>query len=486
MLSPRRPTSLSNILAIRMITVSISVSLLLAAIFFVRYISDTPHLREATLRANTLAIANALVAGQDPAQLPLYRDHPDVYGFRVFDRRLLATRHILAAANTRWLPAVQRLTSADTGTLGRKALATVGTDLLEGFERLIPPNADFHGHALSLLIHRVVLGKHKYWIQAYMIGDPAWAGLPIIIGKLVSHVLFPVLFLVPALTLAMFLTVRGALGPLRRLAQEASQIGGAVARGQALAPVSEHGMAQEFADVAGAINAMLEKLERSLLLQKQFASDAAHELRTPLAVLLLEASRLPAGASRERIKADLKDLSALVNELLRFAQAEDAMWQELSDVDVAAVARNVCEEAAVEAIGRRQELELDCAIEPMLARGSATLIEIAIRNIVENALKYSPPGSTVNIRVEPGPVVIVEDDGPGISPDQRDRVFDRFWRTNASLASGTGVGLALVRRIAQLHSGDVFLESGATGGTRVVLILAPLERARHRVLSATA
>lgn len=481
----RKPKSLSHILAIRMGAVAVSASLLMAGGYFVRYISDTSHLREATLHASAYAIGAALSRGEDPRKLPLYRDYPGAYGFRVYDRRLLETRRILASANTRWLPPVQHAPTGEASEDADDRHSHLATDLFEDFERYRPAHATFPaGQVVSLLIHRVTLPGHKYWVQAYMIGDPAWAGLSIIFDKLITHVLIPVIFLIPLLTLAMFLTTRAALRPLRRLSGEASLIGTAVARGRPLAPVPDQGMAREFADVAAAINAMLGKLESSLQLQKQFTSDAAHELRTPLAVLLLEASQLPPGSARERIKTDLEGLGQLVNELLRFAQAEDELAHELNDVDVVAVARRVCEDAVIAAIVRSQMIEFESSAPHMVMAGSAALIEIAIRNLVDNALKYSPIEATVSVRVEPGPVVIVEDDGPGIPAGQRDHVFQRFWRADRNVGIGAGVGLALVRRIAQLHDGSVRLEDRASGGTRAVLSFATTETARRLLGSA--
>ncbi|MDE2184693.1 MAG: hypothetical protein KGJ78_16865 [Alphaproteobacteria bacterium] len=467
MLNRSAPVSLSRYLAIRMIAVSLSVSLLLTLIFFVGYMSNTAQLREATLHANIVAIAAALNKGRNPAELPLYRDYPRAYGFRAFDRRLLAKRHILASANTRWLPAVQAAVSDPDGD-GDADNHAVGTDLMEGFDQFRPPHLS-GGEGVSLLIHRVVLSGHKYWIQAYMIGDPAWSGIAVVREKLITHVLFPVLFIVPILTLAMFLTTRRALQPLRRLSTDAIVIGNAVARGKTLTPVSDQSMVREFADVAAAVNTMLGKLERSLSLQKQFTSDAAHELRTPLSVLLLEASQLPGGPECERIKGDLEGLGRLVNELLRFAQAEDVMAHELSDVDLVALTRKVCEDLVTRAIARNQTIELECANPHLITRGNATLIEIAVRNLVDNALKYSAPKTTVTVRVEGGPKVIVEDQGPGISAAQRDKIFERFWRAERRSGNGAGIGLALVRRIAQLHDGSVTLDDSATCGTRMII-----------------
>jgi signal transduction histidine kinase len=481
----RSAMPLSRLLAIRMIAVSLSLSLLLTAAFFIYYFSNTARLREATLTRNIDAIAAALNAGINPATLPLYRNHPGAYGFRVFDRRALATRHILAEAYTRYLPPVQHLeaNAGDDGDKDKDAFA-VGSDLYDGFQRFSPHGGQLpKGHVVSLLIHRVMLAGHKYWIQADMIGDPAWIGLDVIAAELFRHVFFPLLLIVPALTLAMFVATRDALRPLRRLSIEAGEIASAVASGQPMTPVSNRGMAREFAEVAAATNAMLAKLENSLQLQKQFASDAAHELRTPLAVLLLEVSQLPPGAARDRIKADLEELGSLVGELLRFAQAEDVLTRERTEVDLVAAARKVCEEAVPQAITARHMIEFSAAPEPLIVLGNATLIEIAIRNLVENAIKYSPADTTVSVSVEAGPRIIVDDQGPGIPRAQQDVAFDRYWRADHRQGNGTGVGLALTRRIAQLHDGQILIESRPRGGTRMVLSFA---RGRKRRVQSNA
>lgn len=471
MLRERPPISLSRVLATRMTLAALLISFLLAIASFLFYLMNTSQLREATLHANALAIAKALAEGKDPAALPLFREYPDSYGFRVFDRRLLAKRHVLASANTRWLPPVQRPASTPADPDGNHDTQAVGTDLLEGFQRYHSPEAP-KGRMISLLIHRVVVTGHKYWVQTYMIGDPARMWFGVIRAKLLTHVFLPVFFIVPALTLAMFWTTRRALLPLRKLSRDAVLIGSDVARGRALTPVSGRSMVREFADVAAAINVTLAKLEHSLQLQRQFTSDAAHELRTPLSVLLLEAAQLPHGGARDRIKGDLEDLGRLVNELLRFAQAEDVMAYELADLDLVSATRRVCEEAAVKAVERDQLIELDCMVPELIVQGNLILIEIAIRNLIDNALKYSSAGSTISVRVESGGGVVVEDCGPGIPPEHRAAVFDRFWRADRHSTNGFGVGLALVRRIAQLHEGSVSLENRASGiGTRMTFNL---------------
>lgn len=452
---------------------SIAVLILLVLAFSIQEMANDRYRQEATLNANAIAIARTLDSGGNPALLHLYRDYPQDYGFRVFDHRLPVKRHVLASANTGWLPAVQSsMPDADDQGDVRDSTA-VNTKLIEDFSLIHGPlSHDHHTPTIAALTRRVAFADRHYWVQAYMVGDPAFAFGGILFDDLVDKILIPALFIIPALTFAIFLTTNAALRPLRRLSDNASHIGTAVARGQALVPVPENGMTKEFANVAVTINTILTKLDHSLQLQKQFTSDVAHELRTPLAVLLLEISQLPPGAGRDRIKNDLKELGNLVDELLRFAQAEDMMTSQVDKIDIVAVTRMVVEEAVPEALAKRQMLELTCASESMMVAGNISLLKIAIRNLVGNALKYAPSSTVVAVAVEPGPLVIVDDSGPGIPPSYRDHIFERFWRMDRQSGNGAGVGLALVRRIAQLHDGGVRMEERSGGGTRMILSLA--------------
>jgi signal transduction histidine kinase len=216
---------------------------------------------------------------------------------------------------------------------------------------------------------------------------------------------------------------------------------------------------------------MMTRLERSFQSQKQFASDVAHELRTPLAIVVLEASRLPEGPLRDTITSELSALSALVNQLLRFAQAEDVMTRERIDVNVSGVARDVCEDLAGTAMRRGIVIEFDAPDSPVQVLGNAALIDIALRNVLDNAIRLAPTGSDVSVTVAPDATVYVDDRGPGVADEYKELIFDRFRRADRS-RGGAGIGLALVRRVARLHGGEAWVEDREAGGARFALSFA--------------
>ena len=342
----------------------------------------------------------------------------------------------------------------------------------EGFGQLKDPDGQGDTDRWQITDH-VDAGDHSYWIQVVMVGDPDWRWRHVIGEEMRDHVMVPVLFLIPALTGAMLLTTSIALRPLGRIAIQADALGRAVATGGTLMPLPEADLPVEIGNLVAAINAMLRNLQRSFQSQKQFASDVAHELRTPLAILQLEVLRLPASPGREAITQDLTTLGSLVNQLLRFAQAEDVMARERSWVDVTAVVQRVCEDLAGGAIGRGVSFEFDAPDTPVIVLGHAGLIDIAVRNVLDNAIRFSPENTTVSIGVHAGGTVIVDDRGPGVPKEQKERIFDRFWRADPSRTEGAGIGLALVSRVTRLHGGDARVEDRPGGGARFVVSFAP-------------
>ncbi len=454
---PQHPIGLGAALLVRMVVASVLAGLFLLLFFVLHYGLDTPYLRENTLREQADAVAHAIWNHHDLKALAPYRRYPANYAFRVFNRRVLARQKVLAEANAALLPRPERPDPTHP--------ALVARELTESFVAL-PRRAP--GEPRSwLLTDRVVRGRRKLWVQVMMRGDPAMLGLGVIEGEIKDHVAVPLGVLLPALSLAMFFAVRPTVRALRRTADAALAIGEAAAKGQRMQRIEVPARPRELTDLAGAMNTMLGAIERAIATLEAFTADVAHELRTPLAVLRLEADALPRGARRAQIATEIDRLGGLVDELLRFAQSHAASAH--GPVDLAAITRRVCEEAAPTAVRRHQTIGLDIGAPGGPLEGNPALIEVAVRNIVGNALAHTREGTHVEVRVEDGRRVVVEDDGdgPGAEPDG---LFERFRRGEGS--QGAGIGLALVRRVADLHAGSVQLMPRPGGGTVCRLDLA--------------
>ncbi len=468
MLSPaeERPRALTRILAVRLALASLGAFAVLLVFFFVKYMTDLPSLRHATLQNELALVVGTLQRGGDPAALAHYRHQPAAYAFRVLERHTAVARRIWAEANAGLLPG---------GEAAAPGADTVGPGLLERSFDKITHGGDQGGEPLWLLTERASIGARPVWVQVAMLGDPLWRWRGVILDEMTDHVLVPALVIVPSLALAMFFAIRHALAPLLQITRQAGALAGAVAAGRPLQKLPEAGLPLEVRRVVVAMNAMLDKLGQSLQQQRQFTADAAHQLRTPLSVLMLEATQLPPGPVARRVADELEALARLVNQLLRLAQAEDAMAGDRREVEVGAAARRACEALAPLAAARGLAIEFDPPAAPAATSGHPALVDVAVGNMVDNALRHSPPGGTVSVAVGPGPRVVVEDRGPGVPEAMKPRIFERFWRTGGANGEGAGIGLALVRRIAQLHGGDVAVEDRPGGGARFVLTLAPVE-----------
>ena len=283
----------------------------------------------------------------------------------------------------------------------------------------------------------------------------------------------PLLLLTPFAALAIWWLAASNLAPLERLAREVR-----TRDARSLAPVPTGGLPDEVAPLASALTALLDRLRSSLDSQRAFVADAAHELRSPLTALKLQLELLRrAGdaetreSAREAIGEGIARASRLVEQLLALARAEPDAAVPPERVDLAASARQALAETAPFAESRAVELEL-IAPAPAFVVGDAVALGHLVRNLVDNAARYSPPGARVEVRVrsEGGAVVLeVDDSGPGIPQSEHERVFDRFYRRADAGESGSGLGLAIVRSVARAHGARVALGASALGGLHVAV-----------------
>ncbi|HWF31508.1 MAG TPA: HAMP domain-containing sensor histidine kinase [Solirubrobacteraceae bacterium] len=270
--------------------------------------------------------------------------------------------------------------------------------------------------------------------------------------------------------------------PLRRMAVVAARVDGGDLHPRIHDP---GGQSPEVRVLTDAFNHMLDRLTEAFAAQRAFVADASHELRTPLTVIAGQLEVLAAQANppleevrrvEDLVQAEIARVGRLVDDLLLLARMEQTEFLQLESVDVVPFVSDLWNGMSLLA---RRRFELGALPSGSLLADPDRLAQ-ALRNLVRNAIDHTAPEhGIVRMRVEPASRgrlrFLVEDDGPGIATDQRDRVFERFHRTDAArdrASGGTGLGLAIVRAIAEAHGGTVAAERSPEGGARIVLELA--------------
>jgi two-component system, OmpR family, sensor kinase len=286
-------------------------------------------------------------------------------------------------------------------------------------------------------------------------------------AHLALRTIAPFALLLPALALLVVWIVGRAVRPVRRFADVLRD-----RERDALDPLDGDGLPDEIRPVATALNDLLARLKESVERERSFIADAAHELRTPLTALDLQVQSLRAEAvggghddAIARLEAGVARAARLVEQLLALAREERDSTRVHEPVALP--------DAARDAIGEMLSLADKHGIDLGMGRSDAVQVagdrealRVLIRNLLDNAIRYSPAGSQVDVSVErhdgaePRAVLVVTDGGPGIPPPERERVFDRFHRVPGTAAPGSGIGLALVRSIAAHHHARIRLDEG--------------------------
>ena len=260
--------------------------------------------------------------------------------------------------------------------------------------------------------------------------------------------------------------IRRALHPV----VQASAIASAISHKRTDLRLPLTDLPRELVPLIVAVNEALDRLEKGMKLQKEFTADAAHELRTPLAVLRARIDSLPDQKPLTPLKADIDVMSHVVSQLLEIAELEDAGLRTDDRVDLYAVASEVVGMTAGVAIAQGKEVALTG--ESVWVKGNQAMIFRAIRNLVDNAVKYTERGSEVIVDVAGDGTVRVLDKGPGVPPAERTLMVRRFWRARRD-RDGAGLGLSIVSRIAELHGAKLGIADRDGGGAVFSLSFEP-------------
>ena len=282
--------------------------------------------------------------------------------------------------------------------------------------------------------------------------DGGWLGIPFLLAILLTSAL----------------TVRRSLAPLNELAILATKID----PGHSTLRLPSAGVPTEILPLVYSVNKVLNRLDDGLRHQREFNANAAHQLRTPLAVLAANIDTMTDCAVAAKLRYDVEVMSRIVNQLLLVAKLETLNIPLDERVDLGLIARQAAENLGPIAISRDKTLEVDEPTAPVFIRGNGFVVNIAISNLIENALNHSPPGKAVRIWVTSFPSAEIRDFGPGVPAEFREKIFERFWRGESS-SEGAGLGLSIVRRIMTALSGTVSVTDAHDGGAQFTLRFAP-------------
>lgn len=298
-----------------------------------------------------------------------------------------------------------------------------------------------------------------------------------ILWAVLRGTMWPMALALPLLALAVWWAVFRGVSPLRRLGRTLAD-----RRPDALDAVHVDGATSEMQPMVDALNALFGRITALLESERRFTADAAHELRTPIAAIRAQAQVALGEADDAIRKTALQNTlhgcdraAHLVEQLLTLSRMEADAAPTMAEVDLVALTKRVTALVVPASLGRNQALELDAPVR-VTVRGNEALLAMLVRNLIDNAVRYSPPAARIHVAVreEGGRAILeVEDSGPGMSDEDIKRLGERFFRVLGSDENGSGLGWSIVRRIAAVHGFDIHIERSETLGGLRVCVTAP-------------
>ncbi|MBM1219749.1 HAMP domain-containing histidine kinase [Ponticoccus sp. SC2-23] len=379
------------------------------------------------------------------ADRSIYVNHPQAYGFLV----LASDGLRLDAENT------ELFQQADFRDM------TVGNDwVINGSD----PDE-------MLVVAKRVLERSDGDLRVFfiMLDDPANLIDYEVLSEFIGHVWGPLVPIALLLIGGTLLLIRRTIAPVTKAADWANS----VVPGQAMPDFDTDDLPAEIADLTEATQRAINRLNMELGSEQRRAAEAAHALRTPIAVLVARADSLPPGPSNDRFREDVRAVSRTVTQLLTSAGADRMQIEEDEIADLTQVVTDVVAELAPFALLHGSEIELSGADAPIRVHGSPDAMKLALTNLIENAVLHGG-GTPVHVALDHSAQVTVRDHGPGLPDLAEVRLFEPFCRGPGARSGGAGLGLAIIERIQRAHGGTVEAWNAQGGGAAFCLGYRPV------------
>jgi two-component system OmpR family sensor kinase len=441
MTRPNRP--LAQVLIGRLTLIATVIVVLNMVVVGLYYGSDRSELEAEVVADVTERLGASLEGNRLPADAEardIFADYPDAYAFALVDR----TGVVVDAMNRNLIPPSALDIFADDWV--------TAVDLPTG--RLLYAGHEFRDRTDGL---RVVF---------VMAADPENLIRRAFLSELRQHVWGPILPMAVLLIGASALLIRRELAPVARAAAWARTL-----QPGSVVPPPDGPAPSEVADLIDGTQRALDRLAAALTAETRHAAEAAHALRTPVAVLTARLDALPPGETTDKLRTDLAALSRTVQQVLAASRTDVLTAQADAALDLRDPAAAVTAALAPFAYAKGVELSLSKPDAPVTARANREGVELALTNLMENAVLHGGRG-VVEIMVGPGPTLSVRDHGPGLPDGVGTKVFEPFWRAPGAVAGGTGLGLAIVDRLQRAQGGAVAVSVPEDGGCEITLSFA--------------